>query len=282
MRIIVAETAGFCFGVKRAMEMVREALDTDRTPITSLGPLIHNPQVVKNLEAAGLSVAGEIEAIPEGRVVIRSHGVGPSIYQKAAEKGLSVIDATCPFVKNVQQLAVMLRQEQYQVVIFGEQDHAEVRGVMDSVSGEALILDDPASLRPESLTAKVGVISQTTQDVNSFQEIVAAILTHVKELRVFNTICLATSQRQSEAASLSRQVDLMIVVGGKNSANTTRLAEICRNNGTQTYQVEGPDELDTGWFAQVKTVGVTAGASTPETIITAVIEKINSIGGNQP
>jgi small subunit ribosomal protein S1 len=279
VEILVAETAGFCFGVKRALELVQGALKSEDTPIYSVGPLIHNPLVVGELEKKGLKVVDDIEGIPAGRVVIRSHGVGPHVYEVASRKKLEIIDATCPFVKNVQQLAIFLSEQGYQVIIIGEKDHAEVRGVLDSVSGNALVISNSRDLEPERISPKVGIISQTTQDKSNFQQLVAEIIPHTKEVRVFNTICLATYERQKEAASLSKQVELMIVVGGKNSANTFRLVEISRNNGTTTFQVETPEEIRTDWFSGVTKVGVTAGASTPDQQILNVVEKIGYLGG---
>ncbi len=280
MEIIVAKSAGFCFGVKRAIEMVESALMDQEKPIYSLGPLIHNPQVVEELHQKGLQVVETVDHIPKGRVVIRSHGVGPGVYQIAEERALELIDATCPFVKNVQQLAVLLREQGYSVVIFGEREHAEVRGVLESVAGEAMVVDEVYQLQLEKLTGKIGLISQTTQDIESYRRLVDAIIPYAKELRVFNTICLATSQRQQEAADLSRQVELMIVVGGRNSANTARLVEICKNSGVTAYQVESADELELSWFTNINRVGVTAGASTPDQYIQAVIQKISFLGGN--
>ena len=279
MEILIARTAGFCFGVKRALEMVATALKDRGTPIYSLGPLIHNPQVVADLAKEGLRVVEDLKEVPVGRVVIRSHGVGPKIYHSAVAKELEVIDATCPFVKNVQQLAVFLYNEGYQVIICGEREHAEVKGVLDAVAGSALVINSVVDLKPAQLNPKVGLISQTTQEISNFQQLAVAILPYVKELRVFNTVCLATSQRQQEVADLSSQVDLMIVVGGKNSANTTRLVKISRNNGTLTYQVETAAEILAEWFAKVQKVGITAGASTPELQISEVIQKISSLGG---
>lgn len=279
MEVIVAQTAGFCFGVKRALELVEKALENQDTPIYSLGPLIHNPAVVQGLEARGLGQIGDIEGITEGRVVIRSHGVGPSVIKKATDKQLELIDATCPFVKNVQELAIMLNSEGYQVIIVGEREHAEVKGVLDSVAGQAVVINQPTDLEGVRLQAKVGIVSQTTQDIQSFNRVVGEILPLTKECRIFNTICLATSQRQQEASRLSREVDVMVVVGGKNSANTRHLADICRENGTRTYQVESAADLQAEWFSQVRRVGVTAGASTPDAQIISVIEKINLLGG---
>ncbi|MGE5604255.1 MAG: 4-hydroxy-3-methylbut-2-enyl diphosphate reductase [Bacteroidota bacterium] len=279
MEILVAKTAGFCFGVRRALEMVASALNEGEGPLYSLGPLIHNPRVVKELEAEGLQTVDSLSQVPGGRVVIRSHGVGPSVYQTARDQRLKIIDATCPFVKNVQQLAVFLRDGGYQVLIIGEPAHAEVKGVLDSVAGEALVIESIENLDTSQIQPKVGIISQTTQDLINFQQIINAVIPCAKEIRIYNTICLATSQRQAEVAELSRKVDLMIVVGGKNSANTSRLTEISRMNGTPTYQLESAQEIDEIWFQGIGRIGVTAGASTPDQQIKEIIEKLTYLGG---
>ncbi len=279
MEILVAKTAGFCFGVRRAMEMVENALNEGERPLYSLGPLIHNPRVVKELEEEGLQTIDSLSQVPDGRVVIRSHGVGPSVYQRAREQKLEMIDATCPFVKNVQQLAVFLRAEGYQVLIIGEPAHAEVKGVLDSVAGEAVVIENSMNLDTSVIQPKVGIISQTTQDLVNFQQITNVVISCAKEIRIYNTICLATSQRQQEVAELSRQVDLMIVVGGKNSANTSRLSEISRMNGTTTYQLESNQEIDEAWFQGIGRVGITAGASTPDQQIQEIIQKLTYLGG---
>jgi small subunit ribosomal protein S1 len=280
MEIILAKTAGFCFGVKRALELVDQALADTGTPIYSLGPLIHNPAVVAELETRGLKPVETLRGIGAGRVVIRSHGVGPSVIAMAQAQHLTLIDATCPFVKNVQELALTLDREGYQVVIVGEREHAEVKGVLDAVKGAAIVIEDPDEVDRELVAPKVGIVSQTTQESAAFNRVVGAIVPYAKECRIFNTICLATARRQQEAAELSRQVERMIVVGGKNSANTRHLAQICRSGGTLTYQVEDAAELQTGWFAGVSRIGVTAGASTPDAQIFSVVEKINLLGGN--
>ncbi len=279
MEIILAKTAGFCFGVRRALDLVNEALSSNEKPIYSLGPLIHNPGVVEDLSSKGLAVIEDISEVQSGRVVIRSHGVGPQIYQQANSKNLDIIDATCPFVKNVHQLAVLLHEQCYQIIIVGEREHAEVKGVLDSVNGDATVISHVNDLKGQVISPKIGIISQTTQDIMNFQKVVVYLLERAKEIRVFNTICLATNKRQQEAAELSKKVDLMIIVGGKNSANTTRLSEICRDNGSKSYQVETADELRPEWFEDVKIVGVTAGASTPDEQIQKVLKEIKKYGG---
>ena len=280
MEILVAQSAGYCFGVRRAMEMVEKALGPKDQSLYSLGPLIHNPRVVDELGAKGLKTVDSLAQVPDGRVVIRSHGVGPGVYQRALDQKLEIIDATCPFVKNVQQLAVFLRNEGYQVIIIGEPEHAEVKGVLDSVAGEALVIENAEGLKGCEIAPKVGVISQTTQDIFNFQQVINRIIPSVKEIRIYNTICLATSQRQQEVAELSRKVDLMIVVGGKNSANTSRLTEISLMNGTPTHQIESAQEIDETWLQAIEKVGITAGASTPDQQIDEIIQKLICLGGN--
>ncbi len=283
--ILGAKTAGFCFGVRRALELVQGALQTTtqhnpKIPLYSLGPLIHNPRVVKELAEKGVKVVSAIDEISaaSGKIVIRSHGAGPSIYQTAARRGLEIIDATCPFVKNVQQLGSFLAQEGYQIIIFGEKDHAEVKGVLEAIGVPALVVNNLQDTDLASqITAKVGIISQTTQETSRLSQLVAAIIPYAKELRVFNTICSATSERQRETAELSRRVDLMIVVGGRNSANTSRLVEISRNHGTNTYQVESATEINPDWFHKINSVGITAGASTPDEQIAEIVAKISAL-----
>lgn len=279
MEIKKARTAGFCFGVRRAIEMVESALEDKSTPLYSLGPLIHNPGVVQRLESRGLVPVGSIGEVPRGRVVIRSHGAGPGVYREAAAKGLTLIDATCPFVKNVQQLAISLRAEGYQVILYGQAEHAEVKGVLDSIAGQALVVDEFRKLDKAAIQPKVGLLSQTTQEISGFGRLVVELIPLAKELRVFNTICLATSERQAEAAELSREVDLMVVVGGRNSANTSRLTEISRKNCPRVFQVEEAAELKPQWLAGVERIGVTAGASTPDEQIQEVIDQIKLLGG---
>jgi small subunit ribosomal protein S1 len=287
MEILVAKTAGFCFGVKRALELVRDALRNADTSLYSLGPLIHNPRVVGELSAKGVHEVSRIDEIPAtaaGKVIIRSHGAGPAIYRQAAGLNLGIIDATCPFVKKVQQLGVFLAEQGYQVILFGEKDHAEVKGVLEFIASvsaavPALTIDDLQEVNSLELAPKVGIISQTTQENASFSRLVSKIVPRVKELRIFNTICSATEERQRETAELSRQVEVIIVVGGKNSANTFRLAEISRKQGARTYQVESPSEINPDWFRGIHKVGITAGASTPDEQIDEIVKKINYLGG---
>ncbi len=277
MEIVIAEEAGFCFGVRRALQLAQEATAQHGT-VFSVGPLIHNHQVVQRMAQAGLQVAANIAAVPDGAVaMIRAHGAGPETYQEAKARGIQLIDATCPFVTRVQQEAAGLGAEGYQVLVLGEPDHPEARAIVAHTGGQATIVSGPDDLEPLDMEKKVAVVTQTTQHLANLQDLVAKLLPRVDELRVANTICEATTQRQQAAVAVARQVDLMIVVGGYHSANTRRLAEICQQMGTTTYHIETAAEIDPEWFHGIAQVGVTGGASTPPEAIEAVVGYIRQI-----
>jgi 4-hydroxy-3-methylbut-2-enyl diphosphate reductase len=276
VRVVIAQHAGICYGVERALKLAGEAADGGGS-VHTLGPLIHNPQAVQALKDRGVFVASGVDEVAEGTLVIRSHGVDPAVIVAAGEAGLEVIDATCPFVSTAQRHAADLTQEGYSVVIVGEAEHPEVEGILAHAGGSALIVQHASDL-PERLPSKrVGVVVQTTQSASRLEEVVSALLGRVSELRVFNTICSATTKRQIAADELARTADVMIVVGGRNSGNTTRLAEICRAVNVRVHHVETADELDSAWFAGAEVVGVTAGASTPDEQIRGVIDAIEAL-----
>ncbi|MFY9270646.1 MAG: 4-hydroxy-3-methylbut-2-enyl diphosphate reductase [Candidatus Manganitrophaceae bacterium] len=278
MEILIAENAGFCFGVKRAVKMAFDAADGDSEKVYSLGPLIHNPQVVQRLAEKGVRKVEHLDQVGEGVVILRSHGVSsPQVILEAEKKGLQVVDATCPFVTNAQRYAKQLVDEGYQVVMVGDRNHPEAQSVIGHAGGEILVtenFDEIKQLINRFTRKRLGVISQTTQTYGKFSEIVVKCLQICEEVKVFNTICYATEDRQTEAQSLSEKVDLMLVVGGKNSANTTHLADICREKGVQVYHVETALEIDPLWFEGVHRTGVTAGASTPDWVIQEVIDRL--------
>jgi len=266
MEIILAENHGFCYGVKRAVEMANEAADGKGKSYT-LGPIIHNPQVVGRLESKGVSPIQEVADIDEGTMIIRSHGVGPAIYAEAEEKGLHILDATCPHVKKAQQDAKSVIEDGMTLVILGEKNHPEVKSINLWANNKGIIIEDEESAQKLQIVEKMGVVVQTTFSQFKFNSIIEILEKKSKNLKVFKTICNATQERQNSAVDLARNVDLMIVIGGKNSGNTNRLAEVCR-----TYHIETSTELQLEWFNRVQTVGVTAGASTPDWIIKEVIE----------
>ena len=276
MRVTVARHAGICYGVERALKLADEAAVTGRC-VHTLGPLIHNPQAVEALRSRGVEVATRLEEATDGILVIRSHGVDPAIIDAAAAAGLEVIDATCPFVSSAQQAAAQLKADGYTVVIVGEADHPEVEGIVAHTGGGALVVEEVADIPQRLPSRKVGIVVQTTQSLERLNQVVAALLPRVNELKVHNTICSATGKRQRSAEELARSVDVMVVVGGHNSGNTSRLAEICRAVNPRVHHVETADELDPAWFAGAHTVGVTAGASTPHRQMAGVVAAIEAM-----
>jgi 4-hydroxy-3-methylbut-2-en-1-yl diphosphate reductase len=274
MKIVLAQRAGFCFGVKRAATMAFEAAEEHRQ-ICSLGPIIHSPQLVKKLEEKGVEVVGRVADIHGGAVIIRSHGVTAGEMQEIIDRGLTVIDTTCPFVKKAQDHAALLGREGYGVVIVGEKDHPEVQGIVSFVGdGEVFVVSDRAQAEHLPRRSKLGVVAQTTQSFDNLRQVTAICLEKSKELRVFNTICDATLVRQNEAMAIAREVDLMLVIGGRNSANTSRLTSICAEIQPHTHHLETAGQMEASWFAGVASVGVTAGASTPRWLIEEVVEKV--------
>ncbi|MGM0499154.1 MAG: bifunctional 4-hydroxy-3-methylbut-2-enyl diphosphate reductase/30S ribosomal protein S1 [Bacillota bacterium] len=276
LEVITAEEAGFCFGVERAIDMVLEAAgENEDLNVYTLGPLIHNPQVVEKLEAKNIKVASSLAEIDSGIVIIRSHGVAPEVIEEAREKNLKIIDATCPFVKNAQKYARQLVDEGYQTFIYGDEDHPEVQGIYGASNKKAIIIRDKEDLKSVELKSKIGFVAQTTKSPESFRDIINLVATKVKELKVFNTICNTTDVRQSSAKRLAEDVDIMFVIGGHNSANTTRLAEICAATNTPTYHIETAAEIDKKWLSGKNKVGITAGASTPDWLIREVVQLMN-------
>lgn len=277
MRVEVAKSAGICYGVERALRMAAQAAESGAA-VHTLGPLIHNPQAVSALKDQGVGVAETLDDAAEGILVIRSHGVEPAIIEAARKRGLDVVDATCPHVSKAHEAAAELLNGGYTIVIVGEAEHPEVEGILAHAGGSALVVSSASELPERMPSARVGIVVQTTQSARRLNEVVAAILPKVSELRVFNTICASTGKRQRAAEELACDVDVMIVVGGHNSGNTTRLAEICAEVNAHVHHVETPDELDVSWFEGAESVGVTAGASTPDEQMQAVVHAIRAIG----
>lgn len=291
MEVIRAKRAGACYGVQRALDMADEVIADGRRAYT-LGPLIHNPQVVADLAARGAEAVSSVEEIrwegaaeasapAEGAacpaedvpsVVIRSHGVTPQVLAAVEDRGFSVVDATCPHVSRAQHAAAELAAEGCRVIVVGEAGHPEVEGLTawaEEAGGKVDVVAAPEEI-PEGLYDPVGVVAQTTQRRENLEAVVAALREAGLAPIVKNTICSATRQRQEAAADLASAVDAMVVIGGRNSSNTTRLAEVCALTCPRTFHIESADELDPAAFAGCRRVGVTAGASTPENQIAAV------------
>lgn len=270
-----AEKAGFCFGVKRALDMAERTVET--SPAVTLGPLIHNQQVVKRLEGRGIQVVNAVEeAEAEQALIIRSHGVAPSVYQEAEKDGIKVVDATCPFVQKAQRLAAESTEKGQQVIVIGDKLHPEVQGILGWAGVQAIPIQTLEEAQELPAYPHLAVLAQTTQLAESFAGIVEELRHHTEHLTVHNTICNATAERQKAARELAEIVDVMVVVGGRNSANTRKLASICAER-TQTYLIETADELEYPWFAEAECAGLTAGASTPDWIIEEVFKKMSEM-----
>ncbi|WP_457641113.1 4-hydroxy-3-methylbut-2-enyl diphosphate reductase [Persephonella sp.] len=279
--IKVAKNAGFCFGVKIAVDSAIEAGEKYGRAYTN-GPIIHNKQVVQILENLNVRELQSYEQLQEGdTILIRSHGVPPKIERTLKDLGVNLIDATCPFVKKVHEKVRQLVEEGYFVVIIGEKGHPEVIGILghlEESGGKGIVVENMEDLiRKFPKRNRVGVVAQTTQNEEFFEEAVGYIASNVEELKVFNTICDATSVRQEEVKRLAKDVDVMIIIGGKHSGNTRRLAQISKALNPNTYHIEKADELNPVWFKNAENIGVSAGASTPDWIIKEVVEKIKEI-----
>ncbi|UCE19953.1 MAG: 4-hydroxy-3-methylbut-2-enyl diphosphate reductase [Gemmatimonadota bacterium] len=277
MRVLVAENSGFCFGVKRAINMAFEAVENDKGPAYTLGPIIHNPQMVAKMKKSGIRVVDDISELWRETLIIRSHGVSPLVLQEAKRRELRVVDATCPFVRKSQMYAQSLLKEGYQVAIVGDPDHPEVEGLLGYTKDTALVLSEESHLNRLELGHRIGVIAQTTISLDHFQNIVDRLKTKTRELKVYNTICDSVVTRQRSTAELAKKADAMVVIGGKNSANTARLAHLCRDLCRTTYHVETAEEVQADWFHRIDVVGVTAGTSTPDWIIKEILDRIHEI-----
>ncbi|MBP3657364.1 MAG: 4-hydroxy-3-methylbut-2-enyl diphosphate reductase [Clostridia bacterium] len=274
MRLKIGEHAGFCFGVKRAVCRAFECAQ-QQLPCVTLGPLIHNPQEVARLEAAGVrSVASLDEVQPGQTVIIRSHGVTPQIYAQCEARGIPVIDATCPHVAHIHQLVREFSASGDAVVIVGEPDHPEIIGIAGWASGPVFILPTREAALAASLPSRAIVVAQTTLRRDRFEAVLDVLRERIPDLTVRMTICAATSQRQQEAERLSREADVMIVVGGRNSSNTKKLLETCALRCSRAYQVETPEDVPQGVFSREDRVAITAGASTPQWLLEQVKARI--------
>lgn len=274
--LIVAENAGFCMGVKRAVDMVIELAKKSKKQIYTYGPLIHNPQVIELLKQKGVTVVDKNKLPKKGIIVIRTHGIEPSVNKKFMEYGLTVFDATCPFVKKVQNIIQEYSGKGYKIIIIGDKGHAEVDSYLGYAKDMGVVISGTKELAEIDARGKICIVAQTTQDRKIFNEIVKKIKQKNPETKVFDTVCNATSKRQEEALKISRVADAMIVVGGKNSANTRRLVDICKSTGAATFFIEKAKDLRVEELAKYKKIGITAGASTSKNTIQEVINCINA------
>ncbi|RJQ42755.1 MAG: 4-hydroxy-3-methylbut-2-enyl diphosphate reductase [Nitrospiraceae bacterium] len=275
MQVIVAKKAGFCFGVKRAIDITFNLAKEAKKGVFTYGPLIHNPQVVEELEQKGIHTIARLSSPDIKTLIIRTHGVAPQVYADTEKMGYNVIDATCPFVKKAQIFTKTLRDEKYQVLIIGDERHPEVQGLTGFAGSDVIVADSAENL--PRVKKKVGIIVQTTQSFETFRRIVSKVIEQAREVKIYNTICDSTVQRVKETRELAGKVDLMIIVGGKNSANTNQLVKLSREVCDKVYHIETAGEIDSKWFKGVQKVGISGGASTPQWIIDDAAKKIRAI-----
>ena len=278
MEVTVAKTAGFCFGVKRAVEKVYEQIGKSEKPIYTYGPIIHNEQVVGDLQEKGVEVIDtleELKTIRDAVVVIRSHGVGKDVYDILKENGVEIVDATCPYVKKIHRIVEKQTAEGRRVLIVGSEDHPEVQGIKGWGDERTKVIENMDDFRRLELPEdeKLCIVSQTTFNYKKFQDLVEKISKTRYDITVLNTICNATQERQVEAMRIASQVDVMLVIGGKHSSNTQKLYDICRKECKNTYYIQTLGDFNPECISSVRSVGITAGASTPNNIIEEVHTK---------
>ena len=274
-RVFIARPTGFCFGVERAVRLARDALKQFGR-VWTYGQLVHNPDVRRQLSDEGIKPVRRLSALQDGALVIRAHGRPPAVLAQCRAQGVEIVDATCPYVRRVQNVARRLATEGYQVVVVGERNHPEVKAILGAAGKQAVVY---SHTRARAISRKIGVVAQTTIDRHRFKEAVANLLNFgYTEIRVFDTICAEVAARQAAVARLAQRVEAVIVVGGRNSANTTRLAEIARAQGKPVVQITGPDELNPDCWCRFRRVGVAAGASTPAAVVSKVAQILRNAG----
>ena len=281
-RLIVAKSAGFCFGVKRAVDTVYEQAKKEKEPIYTYGPIIHNEAVVEDLEKRGVIVIHSVEELrtaKKGTVITRSHGVEKAVYEEIKKLGHTIVDATCPFVLKIHKIVEKYSLEGYHIVIIGNSSHPEVLGICGWCDpGRTTVIETVAEAEEFAVSdqSRICIVAQTTFNNNKFKELVEIIQKKGYNINVLNTICNATEERQTEARRIAGEVDAMIVIGGRHSSNTQKLFEICKNECENTYYVQTYKDLDLSEFNSVDNVGITAGASTPNNIIEEVQKNVRN------
>jgi len=276
-KINVAKNAGFCFGVKRAVNIALEEAEKGQN-VSMLGDIVHNEYVVKKISDAGVKVKNNIDSISDGVLLLRAHGTVPEIYEKAKGKGLQIVDATCPFVLDIHEHVKNLDKEGYQIIIIGDYGHDEVIGIASQVKN-AIVIACPEDVPKKipGMISRMGVIVQSTQNIENARRTIMELIPKCRELKYIDTICGPTKRYQREIKMIPKENDVMIVVGSFTSANTSRLTEISKELNPRTYQVESEADILSEWFEGARTVGITAGASTPDWIIEEVVDKIKKI-----
>lgn len=277
-KVLASPHIGYCFGVKRAMGIIEQGLKERGENIYIIGEIIHNPQAVERLKKLGAKSVEDIRDIESGStLVIRAHGVNPSIIREAKQKGIELLDATCPFVHRSQSYVKELSERSYDIIIIGDKEHPEVKGIAGHARGQVFIIKDLDDAKEMGRVDKAGLVIQTTFSPDKAQAIIKEVKKHVGELKVYDTICQATIARREATLELAKKVDLMIIVGGRNSSNTRRLYQMCKDVGVTSRFIERTEEIDPAWFEGVSKVGISTGTSTPEWVIEEVIARLEEI-----
>ncbi|MFH1613100.1 MAG: 4-hydroxy-3-methylbut-2-enyl diphosphate reductase [bacterium] len=272
MKVLISKNSGFCFGVNRAIELASCLIQSSKKNIYSLGEIIHNKQVVEKLKSSGLKPIQDISQITKGHILIRSHGISLSLLEEIKKRKLKIIDATCPFIKKIQKIVQKLDKEGYLVIIIGEKNHPEIKSLI-SFAKEVIVVKNKQEALKVKKFSKIGIVGQTTIPQELFYEIVNILLKNKQEVRVYNTICNTTIIRQKNTISLAKKVNLMLIVGNKNSANTFSLYKLCKKINKNTYHIEEVNEIKNKWLSCAKSVGISGGASTPNWVIKKIAEK---------
>jgi len=279
MKILIAKDAGYCFGVRDAVNLAYETAE-DHGDVYMLGHIVHNENVVKDLDEAGAKVVGKLKDVPKGKpIMFRAHGTSTKVWEKAQKQNMNIIDATCPLVKEIHDEVIKLEKEGRKIIIIGDHGHDEVVGIASQIK-DPIIVATPDEAQKLRKMKKAGIVSQSTQTIENVQEIINILMTKVFDLRFINTICFPTKRNQQQLKDLSEKCDVMVVIGSFTSANSKRLTQLATERNDRSYQVTCADDLNSEWFNDSDIVGVTAGASTPDNIIEDVTTRIKSFSNN--
>jgi (E)-4-hydroxy-3-methyl-but-2-enyl pyrophosphate reductase len=276
MEIIIAKNSGLCYGVRRALKIARETREKKSGKVCTFGDLIHNPQVIADLKKQGIQSVTNQDELDEGWVIIRSHGVSPDTYNLLEKKDIQIVDATCPIVKKIQKLVEMLATQKEEIIIVGNKEHPEIKGLIGFSKGKGIIIENEVQVKRLPRKKKRAVLAQSTQDLYLFEKIVAALIEKTEELKIYNTICHSTQTRQKSTSELASTVDTLFIVGGKNSSNTNKLFQISKRILSNTYFIESAAQINFEMLKDSIKIGLSGGASTPPEAIQEAVNKIKS------
>jgi 4-hydroxy-3-methylbut-2-enyl diphosphate reductase len=276
MEIIVAKNSGLCYGVKRALNLANATRHKRNGKVFTMGDLIHNPRVIADLKKQGIHSVENLNELQKGTIIIRSHGVSPEIYKSLEDKKMEIVDATCPIVKKIQKLVEFLAENKEEIIIVGNKDHPEIRGLIGFSRGRGIIVENETQVKRMPHKKKRAVLAQSTQDLYFFEKIVAVLIEKTEELRVYNTICHSTKTRQKTTSELASQVDTLFIVGGKNSSNTRKLYQISKRILPKTHFIENAEQITPQMLERAKKIGISGGASTPPEAIQEAMKRIKN------